>query len=403
MTHPHSFGPYEVVAELGSGGMAVVYEARHKYLGRRAAVKAPKVELLNQQLLTRFQIEAQALDKLKHHAIVAILDYNVERVGDMELPYLVMEFMAGKSLADRLDERTYDLAELLPIVERLAAALDHAHEQGILHRDVKPGNVLFDKEGPEGMAYLSDFGIAKIIRPDGDLTMARLTGQEIPGTAAYLSPEQVRHEPFDHRIDVYALGVMIYQMLAGDVPYAETSPPLQAAMHATAPIPSIRRKRPDLPEAIEGFIRRALAKQPDERYQSAGALAAALKNVTYAKEDPRPSPASPSPRAVQSSRRPPQAAGRPKPEAQRRKVRRHHPPTELRLSAPERQQLRAGQNPSQPRRNQDRPERLPDPPAQTNDEDSPMTTRDKLLTCGCIALIIAAVALTTYLVWYFLA
>ena len=258
--------------------MADVYLAEHTFIPNlQVAIKVPKSELLSPQLLGRFRLEANALVKLVHPAIVRIRHYDERADGR---PYLVMDYMPGGTLADRLDEQTrLSLKEALPNVERVAEALAYAHSQGVLHRDVKPANILFDKDG---RAYLSDFGIAKVIHEAGDTTYLNLTGSGgIPGTPAYVSPEQMRNEPFDHRIDVYALGVVVFEMLAGGVPYKASSSALQASMHVTAPIPSLRERQPELPERVDAIITRALAKEPDERYQTAGELAAALRAVVY--------------------------------------------------------------------------------------------------------------------------
>ena len=296
MTHPQSFGPYEVIDELGSGGMAVVYRAVNKHLrgsdtrddaSIQVAIKTPRREILSEQLLARFKQEVKALYqlrlKLESDTIVTIDHYD-EQDG---VPYLVMRYLPGGTLADRLEEKKrYSPEEVLPVIERVARALDHAHRAGILHRDVKPANILFDHAGN---ACLSDFGIAKITQQDGDHTLPHLTGHGgIPGTPPYVSPEQMRDEPFDHRIDVYALGIVAYEMLAGGVPYKASTPALQASLHVREPIPSIREERPDLPEAIEEFIRRALAKKPDERFQSAGELARAMRVIVYPPRAPVP-------------------------------------------------------------------------------------------------------------------
>lgn len=287
MTPPQSFGPYEVIDELGSGGMAVVYRAVNKYLrdsdtrdnaSIQVAIKTPRREILSEQLLARFKQEVKSLYHLRHKLesdTIVTIDHYDEQDGT---PYLVMRYLPGGTLADRLEKKKHlSLAEALPIVERVARALDHAHDAGILHRDVKPGNILFDHAGN---ACLSDFGIAKIIQQADDATQPHHTPLGgIPGTPPYVSPEQMRGDPFDHRIDVYALGIVVFEMLVGGVPYKASTPVLQASMHVTEPIPSIRAMRSDLPEAVEGFIQRALAKEPDERYSSAGELAAALRAV----------------------------------------------------------------------------------------------------------------------------
>ena len=265
-----AIGRYQIVRPLGAGGMATVYLARDPTLDRQVAIKIPNVERLSPEGLARFNIEARAVARLEHQAIVPLYDY-----GDHDgRPFLVMRYLPGGSLADRLERRAFHLNEALGIIERIASALDYAHRQGILHRDVKPGNILFDESGA---AYLSDFGIARIMNLSGEASLTQ-TGLAI-GTAAYMSPEQALGQKIDGRSDVYSLGVVIFEMLSGDVPYKADSSLQQALQHINAPIPSIQERRRDLPPTTQMAFSRALAKQPKDRYPTGEALAIDFRRV----------------------------------------------------------------------------------------------------------------------------
>jgi formylglycine-generating enzyme required for sulfatase activity/serine/threonine protein kinase len=269
-----SIGRYQVIRPLGSGGMADVYLARDPDLEREVAIKVPTLERLSDEALERFKVEARAVARLEHPAIVPLYDYGSQ---DRQ-PFLVMRNMPGGSLADLIGAPGFALREAIPVIERIAAALDYAHARGVLHRDVKPGNILFDSAGA---AYLSDFGIARLTDPTDDNTARRLTAAGLaPGTAAYMSPEQVLGETdMKGRGDVYSLGVVLFEMLAGELPYKADSAFKQAMQHIAAPIPSILTARPDLPETMQAVIELALAKEPDGRYPTAMALADDLWTV----------------------------------------------------------------------------------------------------------------------------
>ena len=274
-----TYGRYIIIRPLGSGGMADVYLAHDPRLDREVAVKIPHAGELSAETLARLVNEAQLVAQLEDPTIVPLYEYG-EQDGR---PYLVMRYMPGGSLAGRLADRRYDPADALPIIERVAAALDYAHSRGVIHRDVKPGNILFDDTGA---AFLSDFGIARFVDPTGDLTARRLTATGlVHGTAAYLSPEQAQgiRQP-DGRSDVYSLGAVLFEMLTGDVPYHAKSSIQQAVQHVVAPVPSIVERRPDLPVALQAVIERALAKQPDARYPTAAALATDLRRVVSGQE-----------------------------------------------------------------------------------------------------------------------
>lgn len=271
---PTSFGPYIIIQALDSGGMADVYLANDTRLGRHVAVKAPREDLFDNTMQARFDREARAAAGLEHEAIVPIYDFG-EQDGR---PYMVMRYMTGGTLAGRLAAGPMSPAEALSVLRRVGAALDHAHAHGIIHRDVKSANILFDDKDD---AYVADFGIAWLAADATEKTALRLTAiGQIHGTFAYISPEQATGlRELDGRSDVYSLGVALFEMLTGGVPYKAESGVQQAVLHVSAPIPQIRERRPELPATIQTVIESVLAKQPEDRYASCAALVADLERV----------------------------------------------------------------------------------------------------------------------------
>lgn len=266
-----TLGKYRLVEKLGQGGMAQVYKAYQPDLDRYVAIKILHPHLTgDEDFAARFRREARAVAALEHAHIVRIYDFD----SDRDLAFLVMEYLEGTSLKARLhDLRRRDeqmaLAEVGHIVEAVADALAHAHRQGLVHRDVKPSNVLV---ASDGRPVLTDFGIARIV----DETVITESGGTL-GTPAYMSPEQGKGESGDARSDIYALGVLLYQLCTGRVPFDADTPYAVILKHITAPLPSPRSLRPDLPEAVERVILKAMAKNPDDRYQTAGELGQAIR------------------------------------------------------------------------------------------------------------------------------
>lgn len=241
---------FEIKSEIGRGGMATVYLARDPRFDRDVAIKLlPREFLHDPQFKIRFEREAKTIAKLEHPAIVPVYDY-----GEVDgQPYLVMRYMRGGSLENRLEKGPLSVDKILKIIERIASALSEAHNQGVIHRDLKPGNILFDTRGD---AYLSDFGIAKLQEAS-----ARITGSAIIGTPAYMSPEQVHgDEEIDGRSDVYALGIILYEMLTGQKPFKATTPAKLLMCHLLDPVPRVLDEKDDLPPGIDGVTSRALAK-----------------------------------------------------------------------------------------------------------------------------------------------
>lgn len=278
------FGPYEVVAPIGAGGMGEVYRARDTRLERSVALKVLPAEFAEDaRVRIRFEREAKAISQLEHPNICRLYDvgeatFDRSNEGRPAAQYLVMELLDGKTLADRLQRGPLPVEELVQIGREIAAALHAAHRRGIVHRDLKPGNVMLTKSG----AKLLDFGLARAIAPvSHDLPTERLeplTSQNvIVGTIAYMSPEQVNGEELDARSDIFSFGIVLYEMANGRRPFTGGS--VAALMHAIAesdPPPIASRA---LPPALAQIIRRCLEKNRDDRFQSAADAAFALSTV----------------------------------------------------------------------------------------------------------------------------
>ncbi len=261
---------------LGQGGMGAVFLAQQSRPRRQVAVKVlmPMTLLNAHQLaafLERFRRETDAAASLEHPNIVPVHEYG-ERDG---LAYLVMPYISGGTLRDEMErEGVLPLAKIVNYLDQMAAALDFAHEHGVIHRDIKPANILMT---PEGRLLLTDFGLVKIVS-EGHNAQPRLTGVGVPvGTPDYMAPEQVMGEGVDSRADLYSLGVILYQMVTGTTPFQGETPMQIAAQHLQIPPPSPQMLRPDLPVATEQVILRSLAKRPSERYATARELADAFR------------------------------------------------------------------------------------------------------------------------------
>ena len=261
-------GPYRIIEAIGQGGMAAVFKAYQPALDRHVAIKVLSAQRAAMPGFSeRFEREAKAIAQLNHPNILPVIDY-----GRAEgLTYIVMKYVPGGTLADRL-RRPLDLVSIVHLVGQIAAALDHAHGRGVIHRDVKPSNVLLD-EGE--WVQLADFGLARMMRSESDLTG---TGMSM-GTPAYLSPEQAQGLALDQHTDIYSLGVMVYEMVAGQLPFLADSPMAVVFKHIYEPPPVPRSVKPELPEAIESVLMRGVAKSIAERFPSAGDLARALREA----------------------------------------------------------------------------------------------------------------------------
>lgn len=263
-----TLGNYQIIEELGRGGMAVVYRAYQPSLNRYVAIKVLPPQLsFDQQFIQRFQREARAAAGLRHPNIVVIHD--VGHADDTY--YIVMEYLEGQTLKDLIErEGSLHPRRVARIVEQVAAALDYAHQRGLVHRDVKPANIFV---GQGDHVTLTDFGIAKAASETQQLTR---TGM-LMGTPEYMSPEQAEGSTVDHRTDLYALGVVLYQMLVGRVPFRGTTP--HAVLHNViyeAPTPP-RQINPNVSTVLEAIILKAVAKSPGQRFQRGAELVKALR------------------------------------------------------------------------------------------------------------------------------
>lgn len=256
-------GPYRIRDEVGRGGMATIYRAEQVSMGREVAIKILHRSLIEQDktFLERFFREAQIVAHLQHPYILPVYDFG-ESDG---APYIVMGYMGWGTLADYIrQQKQMRISEVVRMIRQMAEALDYAHQQGVIHRDFKPGNVLLDAPGN---VYLADFGLAKSSQSH------QLTVSGIIGTPDYIAPDWTAGGGDSPTVDIYALGVTLYQMLTGELPFRADTPMGVLLAHANAPIPNVIGKRPDLPEAVQSVINTALAKSPAQRYASAGSLA----------------------------------------------------------------------------------------------------------------------------------
>ncbi len=262
---PCDFGPYELVREIGRGGMGVVYEARQKGLDRSVALKMILAgHLASPELVRRFQSEARAAARLRHSNIV-----HIHEVGQSNgQHFFTMEYIAGPSLAERIKQGPTDANAAARLVSTVARAVEHLHQQGIVHRDLKPSNILLDADG---QPFVTDFGLAKVFADGGDATATGV----IAGTPSYMAPEQAsgRRAEVTAAADVYSLGAILYELLTGRPPFHEESTfdTLMAVLSGDPPLP--RSVNPHIPRGLELICMKCLAKEPRDRYESAAALA----------------------------------------------------------------------------------------------------------------------------------
>ncbi len=265
-------GPYRVIGQLGQGGMATVFKAYHAALDRYVAIKVLHPAFKEDpNFLARFQREARIVAKLDHPHIVPIYDFN-EHEG---MPYLVMRYVEGQTLKARLAEGPLPREHTLRVIKLAGEALAYAHEQGVLHRDIKPSNIMLT---PAGGVYLTDFGLARIAQ-SGETTLSR---DMMIGTPQYISPEQAKGEELDERTDIYSLGVVIFELLTGRVPFSADTPYAVVHDHIYSPLPLPRKIAPDLSPAMERVILKALTKEKEDRYQTVTELVAAFEKATLA-------------------------------------------------------------------------------------------------------------------------
>jgi eukaryotic-like serine/threonine-protein kinase len=261
MTTVSTIGRYEIESQIAQGGMGLIFLARDPYIQRHVVIKVLMVNYLLEDVYRDFfHREAELIAALEHPCIVPVYDFGWKG----EQPYIVMRHMAGGTLEEKLKAGELKQTEIAHIMKRVGDALDAAHAKNIIHRDVKPSNILFDSSGE---SFLSDFGIAKSQAiKDGD-------GTWVVGTPAYMSPEQVRDEKIDGRSDVYALGVTLFRLLTHELPFGGDTTTALIKAHENAPIPDIRDVKANLPAIWQEVINKAMAKDPNDRYSTASEFA----------------------------------------------------------------------------------------------------------------------------------
>ncbi len=257
---------YEIVEILGEGGMAFVYKAKDKQLQRNVAIKTLKPNYVNQEkFVDRFRREAQTAANLNHPNIVQIFDWGIE-----DEPYFVMEYIEGNTLTSIITgNKTVGLNDILYIGSQVANGLKEAHKHGLVHRDIKPGNIMIT---PDGKVKVTDFGIVSLQNEESDITK---TGAVL-GTASYISPEQAQGKPVSFESDLYSLGTVLYELIVGNPPFTGDSPIATATKHLTDKPEKLSNYRKDIPKALENAILKLLEKRPSDRFKSAEDLRALL-------------------------------------------------------------------------------------------------------------------------------
>jgi ligand-binding sensor domain-containing protein len=269
-----TIGTYQIVEQVGRGGMATVFKAYQPSMDRYVAIKIlPSHFTEDASFVGRFTQEARTLARLEHPHILPVHDY-----GEQEgTTYLVMRYVEAGTLKDVITRGgPMELREAARVMGQVGSALDYAHSQDVIHRDIKPSNVLVDERGN---TFLTDFGIAKLVAETAQFTASGA----VIGTPAYMAPEQGMGQPVDYRCDIYSLGVVLYELVTGRVPYEAETPLAVLLKHVNDPLPLPRQIKPDLPEAVERVILKAMAKAPDARFQSAQQMVDAMAAAVAAR------------------------------------------------------------------------------------------------------------------------
>ncbi len=267
---------YEVGELIGRGGMASVYRGRDLTLGREVAIKILESDLaVDATFRTRFRLEAQAASRMSHPTIVRVYDAGEDVETDADgttraVPYIVMELVSGQTLKEIIAAGPVSIDDAIHYTDGILEALEYSHRAGVVHRDIKPGNVMVTSAG---QVKVMDFGIARAVS-DSSSTVAETT--QILGTAAYFSPEQAKGEPVDSRADVYSAGVVLYELLTGRPPFRGESPVAVAYQHVSETPVAPSEIVDTVPRSLDAVVLRALAKDPYQRYQDAGSFRAAL-------------------------------------------------------------------------------------------------------------------------------
>lgn len=276
---------YFVEKLLGTGGMGHVYQAKHELMHRRVAIKIMRAQFVADQVsVKRFNFEAIALGKLEHPHIIATYDHGTTIHGQ---PYIVMEYLQGRSLADLVKElRGLPVGRVIDVFDQVCDALDYAHKKGVLHRDLKPGNIMLtEKEGVFDYVKVVDFGVAKLMEVNGEEAQSLTQQGEVCGSPVYMSPEQCLGQALDRRADIYSMGIVLYETLTGKLPLIGKNMMETMGKHIHETAIPFQQSRPDLyiPEPLEAVIMKALAKKPEQRQQTMAQLRAELLAA-----DPRP-------------------------------------------------------------------------------------------------------------------
>jgi len=282
-------GRYRIESVIGQGSAGTVYKAIQELIGREVAIKVLHDYLVSdEEFIKRFRQEAKASSRLSHPNIITIYDFGV--LPKTGRPYIAMDLLRGTPLSEMIADRGYlPMEEGIPILSQVCAALAEAHRQGVVHRDVKPENiVLVERSGQKMFPIVVDFGIARLVQEESDVAKITRTGT-VCGSPTYMSPEQCTSSKVDHRSDIYSVGIVIYETLTGTVPFMSDELAKVMAMHLTDPPTPINKVRPDLqfPEMLERVVSKALSKNPDDRFQDMDDLASA---ITEAAKQPAPNP-----------------------------------------------------------------------------------------------------------------
>ncbi len=275
-----SVGPYEIVEYIGQGGMATIYKAHQTTLDRFVALKVIHPVLKNDEaFLNRLNREASIIAKLNHPNIVTVYDFS-EFEG---MPFLVLRYIEGRTLKEVLQQQRLGMRSILRIIRPVADALAYAHSRGVLHRDVKPSNILIDRDGH---VYLTDFGLARLAHSSETTSSHDM----MIGSPHYISPEQAKSEPVDARTDIYSLGIILYEMFTGQVPFSAETPYATILAHINEEPRAPRMLNPKIPAAVEQVVLKSIAKDPKDRYSSVREMMRALENAARGPMEETPAP-----------------------------------------------------------------------------------------------------------------
>ena len=272
-------GKYRIDARLNEGGMGTVYRGTHVLMDKTVAIKVLRPSLAaDEKIVARFSREARAASRISHPNALTVTDFGEDESGHV---FLVMEYLSGKTLKQVIREvGTLPLARVVDITRQIGDALNAAHEQGVIHRDLKSDNIMLVDTMAGDHAKVLDFGIAKINEPDGTVDTNLTAPNLVIGTPQYMSPEQCSQDvEIDARSDIYSLGVILFEMLVGHVPFSGDSPTMVMMKHLQEPVPSVMEERSDVPPSVARVVSRALAKVRDNRYQNVATL---IEDLTIA-------------------------------------------------------------------------------------------------------------------------